>query len=164
MTTIEEIYRAHSDDVYRFACWLGGDVAEAEDIVSETFLRLWGSLDEVRVGTVKAYLFVIARNVFVSRRRRSQRYRQLPQKISDDSPPPDVRAEQQDEMRALMDAVQTLPEGERAAFLMRIQHELPYTEIARSLEISLSAAKVRVHRARVKLAQLRSISGDERCM
>ena len=162
MTTIEEIYRANSDDVYRFACWLCGDVTEAEDIVSETFLRLWGSLDEVQVETVKAYLFTIARNVFVSGRRRSGRYRQLPEKILDHLPPPDLEAEQKDELRSLMDGVQTLPEGERAAFLMRIQHELPYAEIARSLGISLSAAKVRVHRARVKLAELRSISGDER--
>ena len=161
MSTFEEIYRAYSDDVYRFACWLCSDTAEAEDIVSETFLRLWGSFEDLQVGTVKAYLLTIARNVFVSGRRRSGRYRQLPEKVSDSSPPPDVATETKDELRAVMAAVKTLPEGERAAFLMRIQHELPYEEIARSLGISLSAAKVRVHRARVKLTKLRSTSGDE---
>jgi RNA polymerase sigma-70 factor, ECF subfamily len=60
----------------------------------------------------------------------------------------------------MMEAVQTLPEGERVAFLMRIQHELPYDEIARSLGASLSAAKVRVHRARLKIAEMRSASGE----
>ena len=161
MSTIEQIYRTHSDDVYRFAYWLCGNVAEAEDIVSETFLRLWGSLDELQVETMKAYLLTIARNVFVSRHRRSGRYRQLPMDVVDRSPPPDVEAEGKDELNALMSAVGKLPEGERAALLMRIQHDVPYVEIARSLGISLAAAKVRVHRARVKLADFRSDYGGK---
>ena len=37
---------------------------------------------------------------------------------------------------------------------MRAEHSLPYEEIARSLGLSLSAAKVKVHRARIKLASL----------
>ena len=45
----------------------------------------------------------------------------------------------------------TLPEIDRAAFVMRVQHELPYAEIARVLEISLAAAKVKVHRVRKKI-------------
>lgn len=159
MSTIEEIYRAYSDDVYRFAYWLCGDVSEAEDIVSDTFLRLWGSLDDVRVRSVKAYILTIAHNVFVSGRRRSRRYRQLPEWVPDSSPPPDVTAEKNDEIELLMSAVRALPAGEQAAFLMRFQHDLPYAEIARSLGISLSAAKVRVHRARVKLAEVRTTSG-----
>jgi RNA polymerase sigma-70 factor (ECF subfamily) len=161
MTTIEEIYRAYSDDVYRFACWLCGDTTEAEDIVSEAFVRLWGSLEDVQVGTVKAYVLTIARNVFISRRRRNRRERQLPDELLDHSLPPDVTAERNDDVRALMDAMQMLPDGERAAFLLRFQQELPYDEIARILGISLSAAKVRVHRARLKLTELRSPCGEE---
>jgi RNA polymerase sigma-70 factor (ECF subfamily) len=161
MSTIEQIYRAYSGDVYRFAYWLCGDAAEAEDIVSETFLRLWGSLDDLQVGTMKAYLLTIARNVFISRRRRSGRYRQLPLEVTDASPPPNAEAESKDEVRALMASIRRLPEGERSALLMRVQHGLPYDEIARSLGISLAAAKVRVHRARIKLADLRVVVGDE---
>jgi RNA polymerase sigma-70 factor (ECF subfamily) len=138
--------------VHRFAVWLSGNRAEAEDIVSETFLRLWGSLDELQVETLKGYLLTIARNVFISQRRKSGRFRSLETDLSDNSQPPDAEAEGKDEMRVLKTAVDTLPEGERAAFLMRIQQGISYQEIARSLGISLAAAKVRVHRARVKLA------------
>ena len=160
MSTIEEIYRAYSDDVHRFACWLCGDTAEAEDIVSETFLRLWGSLDEVKVETMKAYLLTIARNVFIGRRRRSKRYKPLPENLTDRSPSPELEVEGKDESRALMSALGKLPEGERAALLMRMQHDVPYAEIARSLGISVAAAKVRVHRARIKLTQFRSSQGE----
>ena len=36
-----ELYRTHAGDVYRFALFLSGDAAAADDIVSETFVRLW---------------------------------------------------------------------------------------------------------------------------
>jgi len=36
MLSFEELYIAYSPDVYRFACWLTGDAADAEDITSET--------------------------------------------------------------------------------------------------------------------------------
>lgn len=161
MSTIEETYRAYSEDVYRFSYWLCGDPAEAEDIVSETFIRLWGSIDDLQVETVKAYLLTIARNVFVSRQRRSKRYRPLPERVTDQAPGPASTAETADECRALMAAMKTLPEGERAALLLRIQHDVSYSEIARSLGISPAAAKVRVHRARIKLAQFRLDFGGE---
>ena len=45
-----------------------------------------------------------------------------------------------------------LPELDRAALLMRTQDGMPYEEIAQVLKISIANAKVKVHRARVKLA------------
>ena len=160
MSTFEEIYRAYSEDVYRFSRWLCGDPIEAEDIVSETFVRLWGSRDSLQVATLKAYLLTIARNVYVSRRRRSQRYEPLSDSPHDSSPSPDEEAETEDELSALKSAIAKLPEGERTAFLMRTQFGLSYEEIARALGIGLSAAKVRVHRSRIKLAKQFANSGD----
>jgi len=49
-------------------------------------------------------------------------------------------------------ALAELPEIDRTALLLRAEHDLPYDEIARVLQISLSAAKVKVHRARLRLA------------
>ncbi len=160
MTDIEELYKRYSQDVYRFAYWLSGNPHEAEEIVSETFLRLWGSLDDVKVATVKAYLFTIARNLFLSERKRTNKRESLPEVIPDGSPTPDVLAEQKDELKATMNAIQLLPEMQRSCLLMRVQHDVSYEEISRSLEISLSSAKVNVHRARWKLAQLCEASGE----
>jgi RNA polymerase sigma-70 factor, ECF subfamily len=153
MSTFEEIYQTYWEDVYRFSYWLCGDPIEADDIVSETFLRLWGSRDRLQVATMKAYLLTIARNVYVSRRRRSNRYEPLSDSPQDKSPSPDEEAEIKDEMRVLKRAIAELPEGERTAFLMRTMCELSYEEIARALGVSLSAAKVRIHRSRIKLSQ-----------
>jgi RNA polymerase sigma-70 factor (ECF subfamily) len=59
------------------------------------------------------------------------------------------------ELDRTRDAIQTLSEVDRTALLLRIQHEMPYDEIARILEIPLTTAKVKVHRARLKLAEAR---------
>jgi RNA polymerase sigma-70 factor (ECF subfamily) len=50
-------------------------------------------------------------------------------------------------------ALAELPEGERAALLLRVDHDLSYEDIASALGISVSAAKVRVHRARLRLTE-----------
>ncbi|MBU0754521.1 MAG: sigma-70 region 4 domain-containing protein, partial [Planctomycetes bacterium] len=52
-----------------------------------------------------------------------------------------------------------LPEGERTALLLRVDHDLPYDEIAGALGTSVAAAKVRVHRARLHLASKLELQG-----
>ena len=59
------------------------------------------------------------------------------------------------DLEVVLTALQALPEIDRAAVLMRADDEMAYEEIARALGISLSAAKVKVHRARLKLAEAR---------
>jgi len=58
--------------------------------------------------------------------------------------------------------LQKLPEPDRAALLMRAMEFMPHEEIARVLYISLSAAKVKVHRARVALMESRNPSGESK--
>ena len=59
------VYRRHAADVFRYALFLCGDRTRAEDIVSETFVRVWGARERVELTTVRAYLLAIARNVFL---------------------------------------------------------------------------------------------------
>jgi RNA polymerase sigma-70 factor, ECF subfamily len=58
-TDFGSIYKRYSADVFRFALYLCGNRAEADDFLSETFTRAWTSPAGIRVGTVKAYLFMI---------------------------------------------------------------------------------------------------------
>lgn len=155
MASIEELYRRYAQDVYRFAFWLCGNAHDAEDIASETFVRAWAGADDLRMSTVKAYLLVIARNLFLQQQR-SRRHGELDPNLPDPAPRPDEIVEHRDELRVVMREMQKLPEVDRAALLMRVQEGLPYEEIARCLGVSLAAAKVKVHRARLKLAAVRT--------
>lgn len=152
MSEFEALYRRYAPDVFRFALYLSGDRALAEDIASETFVRVWTAHAEVRSATVKAYLFTIARRLFLDLRRRDGRYAPLEETRADTAPGPDAQAAARHELRAVLAALQELPEPDRAALLMRAQDGLPYEEIAATLGLSVAAAKVKVHRARVRLA------------
>jgi RNA polymerase sigma-70 factor (ECF subfamily) len=160
MTTLEDLYRRYSKDVFRFAFWLSGDRAEAEDITSETFVRAWAGADDLRLSTVKAYLIAIARNQYLHRRRRAVRECELDPGLPDPAPGPDREVERRRELQAVLEQIQALPELDRAALLMHADLELPYEEIARVLGLSLGAVKVRVHRARLRLARACHREGD----
>lgn len=152
MITFHEIYERHARDVYRYAYWLAGSAEDADDITSETFARAWAGRDEIRTETVKAYLFAIARNIYVKGLRHTKRQSDLNPNHSDPKPAPEQLVESKLELNRAMKAIQSLPEVDRAAFLLRVQHELPYEEIARTLQLPLTTVKVKIHRARLKLA------------
>lgn len=81
--------------------------------------------------------------------------RELDETLRDPNPGPQAAAERDSELRAVLAALQRLPEVDRAAPLMRAGDEMPYEEIARALGISLAAVKVKIHRARLALAHIR---------
>jgi RNA polymerase sigma-70 factor, ECF subfamily len=155
MLTFHELYARYSGDVYRFAYWLSGDRAEAEDITSETFVRAWATERELKSQTVKAYLLTIARNLYLHSLRRSNRLTGLDAEMMDPMASPQEMAERKTELEAVMRVMQNLPEVDRAALLLRAQHDLSYEDIALTLGISIAAAKVKIHRARLKLAKWR---------
>jgi len=155
MSDFHALYTKYAPDVFRFAHYLSGNRAEAEDITSETFVRAWTSPAPIRMTTVKGYLFTIARHLFLQGLRRRSRHVPLDQEMVDPGAAPHLRAEQESEMKAVVARLQRLPEVDRAALVMRAVEEMPYDEIARALGISLSAAKVKVHRARMALAEIR---------
>lgn len=156
MTDFERLYEAYARDVYRFALYLSGSHAQAEDIASETFVRVWTIRDTIRTASVKAYLFTIARNLHADGRRRDARHVELPERLLDSAPGPEAEAQSREELAAVLVALQELPEVDRAALLMRAQDGLAYEEIATALALSLPAAKVKVHRARLRLAEHRA--------
>jgi RNA polymerase sigma-70 factor (ECF subfamily) len=155
MTDIENLYRRYAGDVRRFALYLCGDAVMADEITSDTFARAWIAAGHIRQPTVKSYLFTIARNAYADLLRRAARHRQLDENMPDTRTNTQTQMEQTEEVRAVLAALQQLPEMDRTVLLMRALDEMPYEEIAETLGISVVAAKVKVHRARLKLMQTR---------
>src|ERR1700735_4719864 len=156
MTDFTLLYRKYAPDVYRFALYLSNERGEAQDITSETFVRAWTAPEPIRMATVKGYLFTIARNLFLQGLRKKSRQVELEDQLRDPQPSPYAQAEQKEELEAVLAGLQKLPEIDRAALLMRAFDEMPYEEIARALGISLASVKVKIHRARPALGDIRS--------
>ncbi len=155
--TFAAIYEQYAPDVYRFALYLSGNPSLAEDLAAETFSRAWVAWDRIRVGTVKAYLLMITRNLY------RDLLRQRPEvplddtwSLADAAPDPESVAVARSELDAVVVALRSLPEAERAVLLMATVGHVAYDAIAVAFGISPAAVKVRVHRARVKLNAARS--------
>jgi RNA polymerase sigma-70 factor (ECF subfamily) len=160
MNDLESLYRQHASAVFRFAWGLCGDRSSAEDIVSETFVRLLTRGPRIETRTALAYLLAVARNTYLNGRRQRVREVPLPEEGLASGQDPSGRLDDQALMAAVIAALRSMPEGERAALLLRVDHDMPYEEIAIVLGTSVGAAKVRVHRARLRLASVRE--RDER--
>jgi RNA polymerase sigma-70 factor (ECF subfamily) len=158
-TDLEALYRQYSADVYRFAVYLCGDRTLAEDIAAETFVRAWTSASVLELSTVKGYLFAIARNLYL--KSLQQRQRHVP--YDPDAIGHDIAAEidieghslQKESLQRVLRGLQQLSETDRSALLLRSLEDMPYEEISRVLGLPVTSIKVKVHRARQKLAQLR---------
>src|SRR5580698_2788558 len=143
MDEFSTLYQKYAADVFRFALYLSGDRSQAEDITSETFVRVWTSPERIQPATVKGYLFTIARNLFLQGLRRKSHHVQLDTELPDPQASPYAQAEQKEEFRAMLAGLQELPEIDRAALLMSALDGIPYEEISQALEISLASVKVK---------------------
>lgn len=150
-----DLYQKYAQDTYRFAYWLCGNAQDAEDITSETFVRALTSADEIYAETVKGYLLTIARNLAYKRSRQTKRLTDLTFDLPAHGNGPEQTAETNLGLQDAMYFLQSLPEIDRSALLMHIQEDMPYEEIARVLGISVAAARVKVHRTRIKLNEYR---------
>jgi len=157
-----DLYQKYAQDVYRFAYWLCGDAQDAEDITSETFVRALTSTHEIQTETVKGYLLTIARNLAFKKAKRANRLADLTPGLPALGNGPEQTAETKFSLQGVMQFMQTLPEVDRAALLLHIQDDLSYEEISKALGISLAAAKVKVHRTRLKLNAYRMKEEESR--
>ena len=148
-----EVVRDHWVVVFRLLRHLAGDDHDAEELTQETFLRAWQGWAKVRPDTrPRAWLLKIARNAYLDlyRRRQTVRFQGLPREWQVDGDPthgPEVT----DQAAAARAALRDLPETARLVFLLRVEGELSFAEIAAELGTSEEAARWHMHQARTKL-------------
>ena len=149
MRAVEELYAAYRDDLFRYLCSLTHDPAQAEDLLSETFLQALQSAGSFRgQSSEKTWLFGIARNLWLRalRRRRPTVPLEDLAGLAAGEEPADAAA-----ARMLRDRIRTLlaqkDERTRAIVLQRMQG-VPFETIARALGISAGSARVMDYRTR----------------
>lgn len=143
------LYERHSRSVYRFALALTGNVAQAEDLTAEAFLRILEAGERVETLTVRAYLVTIVRNLSRNEWKRERRRVAMPAEVAAAGADPAVRME----LEAVLGALQGLAAGDREVLLMRAEADLSYEEIAMLTGGTAQAARVRAHRARKRLME-----------
>ena len=155
MISFHALYEQHSRDVYRFALFLSGDPAVADDLTADTFLRAWTAHGSIREETVRAYLLTITRNLWRDRQRREWRLVPLDDSIGERATF-QAQAEHAIDLRWTEKLLEHLPDGDREALLLYARDGLSYDEIGRRLRIGAGAVKSRIFRARHALVALRA--------
>jgi len=157
--TVLAIYDAHHRDIATFARAIERDPQTAEDVVSETFVRL---VEEVRHGRTpaqpRAWLHRVAANLVVDHGRRRQSFQRFAGRLLDrgTAEPADTRILGSETHRELRAALATLPAEARVA-LMLAAHGFTGREVADALGRTELATRSLMWRAR---ASLRERLGD----
>ena len=149
------LYERHAAKIQSYCLHQLGSREEAEDAVQTTFMNAFRALGRGIVPEAEsAWLFKIAENVCLSRRRSSWRRGRIESPsdfeiIEEIIPGP---SRQSDELIGIEDALASMPEQQRRAILLREWQGLSYREIAEELEVTQSAVETLIFRARRSLA------------
>jgi RNA polymerase sigma-70 factor (ECF subfamily) len=148
------LVRTYSNELYRYAYWLCQDDALAKDLVQETFLRAWRSIEQLReVAAAKAWLVTIVRReyarLFERKRLPTDDIDDLP--IEDQDSPDAAALSDVDTIRA---AMAKLPRKYREPLVLQVVMGMSCREIADQLALSESAVMTQLFRARQKLQEM----------
>ncbi len=164
----EQLFEAYADRLYRLAFGMLGNPAAAEDVVQESFLAVIRGVSTFEGrASLSTWLYRVAYNASIDRLRRKPEEPLppdepeedfesvvLPQAFVDwDLTPEQVLADAE-AWQHVERAIHALPAGLQAVFLLRDVDGLSTEQAAEALGLSISATKVRLHRARLQLREL----------
>lgn len=142
--------------------------ADADEVFQETWFRVIRKIDSYRERNFGGWLVRIARNIIIDKARRRKPDMSLDAApaeggtladvIPGNDPGPRRRIETSDLGRTISEAVAGLPDEQREVFLMRVEADLSFKEIARAQRVSINTALARMQYA---LAKLRPLLKDE---
>ncbi len=169
---LSQIFEQHADRVYRLAVSLLHDEQQADGVVQNVFLALIRHIDSFEGrASVGTWLYRVAYNDCLRRLRAQHRLADITDEETDDMMPscfvdwqniPEDAFQSAEASAEMSRAIDSLKPQMRAVFLLRDVEQLSTAETAQILGISVEAAKVRLHRARLALREQLATYFDER--
>jgi RNA polymerase sigma-70 factor (ECF subfamily) len=156
------LFRRHRGHVFRFARQMGGSPEVADDVTQDVFVAFieTGERFDPALGSVRTYLYGIARNLILRRLRYKAVHvevvideigEQMPQVVTQSDPL--LQIERARALSRLRRAIQALPPVYREVIVLCELHELSYEDAARIAECPIGTIRSRLNRARRVLAK-----------
>ncbi|MGZ4218909.1 MAG: RNA polymerase sigma factor [Solirubrobacteraceae bacterium] len=148
------LYAEHGRAVLAYAVRRSSDAADAADVVADTFLVAWRRLVDIPPGReARLWLYGVARRMLANQRRAERRRERLAERLRRELPVELAAAAPTPGGGAVMAALGMLAEADREVLLLAAWEQLEPAEIATVLGITRTAARSRLHRARVRLRE-----------
>lgn len=167
-TAFDQLVSKHRQRAYQYAFRLTRDPEEAADVVAESFIRMFKALDNFKGDSAfTTWMYRIATNCFLDIRKKKRSKPavsleatvqtndgEVTYQFEDHSASPHEEAERSEAMSAVQQAVEQLPDYQRAIIIMYHAEMQSYEEIAAALKLPIGTVKSRLNRARLSLRNL----------
>ena len=157
----EQLVIRHQDLVYSLAYKLTGNREMANDVAQEAFIRAWKAIEKFRGdSTFSTWIYRITVNTAWTLRKKAKKHNTLniddtyEPIVIDEKKDPELVAINSDLSSVLINALDKIPIEQRIIVELKNIEGRSHKEIADYLDISVTAAKVRLHRAHQKLRQI----------
>jgi RNA polymerase sigma-70 factor (ECF subfamily) len=163
----EHLVERYKDRLVNFAFRITGDLADAEDVAQETFIRLFRNKDAYRpVAKFSTWIYTIASNLAKTRIRQRRRHdffslqrsgpgaEEREFEIPDASRLPDEETDRALMIERLERALAELPVKFKEVLVLSDVEDLPYDEICRITGLNPGTLKSRLNRARQRMRRL----------
>ena len=144
------LFRTLAKPVRNFLIYKGSETEQANDIVQETFIKLWENCKKVSVGSAKSYIYTLAGNAFkneISHLKVKLKHVQSNTHNHTTIETPEFKMEENEFRDKLNDAIASLTTAQREVFLMSKIEKKKYADIAELLNISVKAVEKRMGKA-----------------
>ena len=143
--------------LYRVAFGLTGNQQDAEDLLQDTFMRMWQKREQLTSALVnEAYLIIMMRNLYMDRARVKTPDTSIPLEsvcMASDPNRPDDKAERRNEAFLMKELIEHLPQKEKDIIRMYLLEELSYEEMEASTGMKQGNLRQIVLRTRNKLKE-----------
>ena len=143
--------------LYRVAFSLTGNVLDAEDLLQDTFMRMWQKREQLTSALVnEAYLIIMMRNLYMDRARVKTLDTSIPLEsvnLPSDQNRPDDKAERRNEAFLMKELIEHLPQKEKDIIRMYLLEELSYEEMEACTGMKQGNLRQIVSRTRNKLKE-----------
>ncbi len=148
-TQVIGLFESHQREILTYLYRLVRDHESARDLTQETFLRVFRARGQLgQIENPRAWLYRIATNLALTSLKRGRRWAWLPWSGTDESRGPTETGDQAYTTSAVEEALAKLPAHYRAPLLLYEHYGLNVAELSQALDLSESAVKLRLFRAR----------------
>ncbi|RIW36135.1 sigma-70 family RNA polymerase sigma factor [Bacillus salacetis] len=159
---LDTLYRRYAEQLFYYLIKLTGSRETAEDLVQETFIRATVALEFSQTDNAKAWLYKVARNVYLDEWRKRKRRERIPflsklKKGKDMISPyglPEEEAIKRSSAAEMDELLSHLPETQRTLLYLREYEQFSYKELQSALDLSESQVKSELHRARKRVREI----------